>query len=99
MSTGSRTIAGSNRNGEHKCTPKAQPAIQSEGRQQRGGTINDEAHKPTVRSPTTTVSFHLTAGGALRKVSGSQVVASDVTAFVGHGITPRSREIHILNSG
>lgn len=31
--------------------------------------------------------------------AGSQVVASNLTAFVGHGIIPRSREIHMLNSG
>lgn len=55
---GSRTTAGRNRNEEHKCTPKAQKAVQSEGRQQRDGRINDEAHKPNVRSLTTTVSFH-----------------------------------------
>lgn len=43
--------------------------------------------------------FTCQLGELWERWAGSQVVASNLTAFVGHGIIPRSREIHMLNSG
>lgn len=91
--TGSSATAGRNRNGKHKCTPKAQPAIQSTGRQQRGGTINVGAHKPTVGSLTTTFCFTSQWGGQRKASSGR---GPDSLCGTWHYSCGR---VHMLNSG